>query len=146
MNLTELDKNKLKKYKFILRDLVKKGPIKAKKNILIQKGGLILPFFLPSVLLTLTQDKINFFDDDHIIIRQNSNFSIEKILVSNILPSTKITLIDKFNAINNENQSKIKNKISLNLNLNLTFELERVFTKNKFFRTKLFSNRIEYFN
>lgn len=62
-------------------------------------------------------DKINFFDDDHIIIRQNSNFSIEKILVSNILPSTKINLIDKFNAINNENQTKTKNKISLNFNL-----------------------------
>ena len=55
VNLTELDKNKLKKYKFILRDLVKKGPLKAKKNILIQKGGSILPFFLPSVLLTFTQ-------------------------------------------------------------------------------------------
>ena len=62
-------------------------------------------------------DKINFFDDDQIIIRQNSNFSIEKILVSNMLPSTKINLIDKFNAINNENQTKTKNKISLNFNL-----------------------------
>ncbi len=46
VNLTELDKNKFKKYKFILRDLVKKGPLKEKKNILIQKGGSILPFFL----------------------------------------------------------------------------------------------------
>ena len=42
---------------------------------------------------------------------------IETILVSNMLPSTKINLIDKFNAINNENQTKTKNKISLNFNL-----------------------------
>jgi len=53
--LEDSDRARLKKYKFVLRELIKKGALKSKKNILVQKGGSILPFFLPSVLQTLTQ-------------------------------------------------------------------------------------------
>jgi hypothetical protein len=53
--LSAEDKRILEKYKYLLRKLVERGPLKSKKKILIQKGGAILPFVLPSVLYTLTQ-------------------------------------------------------------------------------------------
>lgn len=48
------EKNKLKKYKKLLRDLTRvskrKGGWKSKKNIIIQRGGNFLAFLLPPVL------------------------------------------------------------------------------------------------
>lgn len=51
--LEENNKKKLKKYKSVLRKLVRKGTNKIRKNILVQKGGAFLPIILGSILSTL---------------------------------------------------------------------------------------------
>ena len=47
--LNEKTKNKLKKYKNILRKFIKKSSLNTKKKILIQKGG-FLQILIPSVI------------------------------------------------------------------------------------------------
>lgn len=49
------EKQKLKKFKNILRKLVLKGKNKSRKRIIIQKGGGFLPIILGSVLTALIQ-------------------------------------------------------------------------------------------
>ena len=51
--LEENNKKKLKKYKSVLRKLVRKGTNKIRKNILVQKGGAFLPIILGSILSAL---------------------------------------------------------------------------------------------
>lgn len=48
--LQDEHKNKLDKYKNVLRKLVSKTKNKARKNIIIQKGGTFLPIILSTVL------------------------------------------------------------------------------------------------
>lgn len=47
------EKNKLEKYKHILRKLISKGTNRTRKNIIIQKGGAFLPIILGAVLSAL---------------------------------------------------------------------------------------------
>lgn len=51
--LQKQQKNKLLKYKGILRKLISKGKNKSRRNIIIQKGGAFLPIILGSVLSTI---------------------------------------------------------------------------------------------
>lgn len=51
--IEEKHKKKLKKYKSVLRKLVRKGVNKVRKNIIIQKGGAFLPIILGSILSAL---------------------------------------------------------------------------------------------
>lgn len=51
--LEEKEKRKLKKYKDILRKLVRKSTNKIRKHIIIQKGGAFLPIILGSILSAL---------------------------------------------------------------------------------------------
>ena len=52
INLTDTNKQKLKKHKHILRKLIDKSSLKEKKKILIQKGG-FLQFIIPAVITGL---------------------------------------------------------------------------------------------
>lgn len=47
------DKNKLKKYKTVLRKLLQKGSHKLRRNIIIQQGGAFLPIILGSIFSKL---------------------------------------------------------------------------------------------
>ena len=49
INLTQSEKQKLSKYKHVLRQLVQKSSVKEKKKILIQKGG-FLEFLIPAAI------------------------------------------------------------------------------------------------
>lgn len=51
--IEEKNKKKLKKYKSVLRKLVRKGTNKLRKNIIIQRGGAFLPIILGSILSSL---------------------------------------------------------------------------------------------
>lgn len=51
--LEEKEKNKLKKYKNLLRQLVRKTTNKIRKKIIIQKGGSFLPIILSSIISAL---------------------------------------------------------------------------------------------
>lgn len=51
--LGEKARKNLKKYKDILRKLVRKSTIKIRKNVIIQKGGAFLPMILGSILSAL---------------------------------------------------------------------------------------------
>lgn len=51
--IEEKNKRKLKKYKSVLRELVRKGTDKVRKKIIIQTGGAFLPIILGSILSTL---------------------------------------------------------------------------------------------
>lgn len=51
--IEEKDIYKLKKYKYLLRKLLRKGTNKLRKTIIIQKGGAFLPIILGSILSTL---------------------------------------------------------------------------------------------
>lgn len=51
-------KKQLQKYKKILRNLVRKGKNKIRKNILIQKGGEFLPLILGSILSGLVSSLV----------------------------------------------------------------------------------------
>lgn len=57
--LPKKQKNKLDKYKNILRKLISKGTDKVRKNIIIQKGGAFLPIILSSVLSALLNSLVN---------------------------------------------------------------------------------------
>lgn len=56
--LEKENRNKLHKYKNILRKLVSKGKNKLRKNIIVQKGGAFLPIILSSVLSALVNSLI----------------------------------------------------------------------------------------
>lgn len=58
VHLEDNEKNKLKKYKHLLRQLVRKTTNKVRKNIIIQKGGSFLPIILGSVLSALVNSLI----------------------------------------------------------------------------------------
>lgn len=57
--IEDKNKKKLKKYKTVLRKLVKKGTNKIRKNIIIQKGGAFLPIILGSILSGIVQSLVN---------------------------------------------------------------------------------------
>lgn len=48
--LEKKEKNKLKRFRILLRKLVRKGTTKIRKQILVQKGGAFLPIILSSIL------------------------------------------------------------------------------------------------
>lgn len=50
VELKEKEKSKLKKYKHILRKLVRKCSNACRKKIIVQKGGAFLPLILGSIL------------------------------------------------------------------------------------------------
>lgn len=50
IELKEKEKIKLKKYKNILRKIVRKGSDKIRKHLIVQKGGAFLPIILSSIL------------------------------------------------------------------------------------------------
>ena len=54
VDIDQETKNKLKKHKFILRNLITKSSLKNKRKILEQKGGNILGLILPLLLNTLS--------------------------------------------------------------------------------------------
>lgn len=56
--IEDRNKKKLQKYKKILRNLVRKGKNKIRKNILIQKGGAFLPLILGSILSGLVSSLV----------------------------------------------------------------------------------------
>lgn len=56
--LKEKEKNRLAKYKLILRKLISKGGNKLRKRIIIQKGGAFLPIILGTILSTLVNSLI----------------------------------------------------------------------------------------
>lgn len=59
IDLQDKEKNKLSKYKNILRKLVRKGATNLfRKNLIIQKGGAFLPIILGSVLSGLVSSLI----------------------------------------------------------------------------------------
>ena len=49
LTLDESDLIKIKRYRFILRKLIKKSDLKEKKKILVQRGG-FLQFLIPAVI------------------------------------------------------------------------------------------------
>lgn len=51
--IPEKEKDKLQKYKNVLRKIISKGKDKCRKRIIIQKGGAFLPIILGSVLSAL---------------------------------------------------------------------------------------------
>lgn len=55
IDLNETEKHQLKKYKKVLRELIKKKiSLKKRKQLLLQKGSGFLPIILPTVLSLLT--------------------------------------------------------------------------------------------
>lgn len=54
IKLCDKDRNKLKNHKYTLRKIVKTKQAKKNKQILIQKGGSILPIILPGAITLLT--------------------------------------------------------------------------------------------
>ncbi|KAJ0169451.1 hypothetical protein K1T71_015038 [Dendrolimus kikuchii] len=56
--IEEKNKKKLKNYKSVLRKLVRKGVNKARKSIIIQKGGAFLPIILGAILSGLVESLV----------------------------------------------------------------------------------------
>ena len=53
INLSPEEFESLKKFKLLIRKLVKKGKLKEKKKLLIQKGG-FLQYFIPAAISTIS--------------------------------------------------------------------------------------------
>lgn len=75
-------KNKLKRHRKVLREVLKKksSSIIKKKSILIQKGGAFLPLIIPTIMQTIRYDRHSYhsesdIDDDIDQVLQNKFFS-----------------------------------------------------------------------
>jgi hypothetical protein len=55
VQITKRMLNKLKPHKEILRKLQKKGTLKSKKKLLVQKGGSVFAYIIPAALSVLTE-------------------------------------------------------------------------------------------
>jgi len=55
VKITKSMLNKLKPHKNVLRKLQKKGTLKSKKKLLLQKGGSVFAYIIPAALSVLTE-------------------------------------------------------------------------------------------
>ena len=55
VQITKRMLNKLKPHKEVLRKLQKKGTLKSKKKLLLQKGGSVFAYIIPAALSVLTE-------------------------------------------------------------------------------------------